>query len=157
MTGVRPSWDAVWMRTADAIAQRSRCVRAQVGAVVVDTGNRVIAASYNGPPHSWSDADGDTQCVAWCARGRGESKNDDYADCPSAHAEMNAIARLADPTATPFTLYVSTGCCFHCAKVIANTRIARVVARWDTAYRDPVSVMDFLRACNLAVQDWTEF
>lgn len=151
---MRPSWESVWMKTADAIAERSRCDRARVGAVIVSEHNNVLAAAYNGPPHSWCESAGtDSRCPTWCTRGSrapGEPVDDGYADCPAAHAEMNALARLDASQSAGSTLYVTTGCCFHCAKVIANTQIVRVVARWaDRA--DAGHVAEFLAECGLEV------
>lgn len=143
------------MQTADAIAKRSRCDRAQVGSVIVAPSNHVLAASYNGPPRGWDESrDDSTRCRSWCARGAGQSVDPGYADCPAAHAEMNALARLDASQATGATLYVTTGCCFHCAKVVANTRIDRVVARW-AARADADHVVTFLKECGLMVVDYT--
>lgn len=150
----RPSWDDVWMATADALGSRSRCDRAQVGAVIVGPTNLVLAASYNGPPHSWLPAAvSSSRCTDWCPRGRGESVDPGYADCPAAHAEMNAIAR-AQSSLSCATLYVTTGCCYHCAKVVANTTIVRVVARWANSHNNPQPVMDFLTNCDVHVENY---
>ena len=45
----RPSFDEIYMDLAEKLANRSHCVKAQVGAVLTkDT--RIISRGYNGPP-----------------------------------------------------------------------------------------------------------
>jgi dCMP deaminase len=44
----RPSWDTYFQDIARAVAQRSSCPRAQVGAVVVNEQRRIVATGYNG-------------------------------------------------------------------------------------------------------------
>lgn len=150
------SWDAVWMTMADTIAKRSRCDRAQVGAVLVSPDNLVISAGYNAPPHSWWPAatQPQTHCTEWCPRARGESLDSGYADCPAAHAEMNALAQAKESLGNA-KLYITTGCCYHCAKVISNTYITRIVARWpERPGYDMKAVRQFLTDCGLSVSEY---
>ena len=65
MTNTRPSWDEVWMQVADTVALRSRCSRAQIGAVVVSKDQRVSSTGYNGPAASFPN---EGECVNWCPR-----------------------------------------------------------------------------------------
>lgn len=44
------SWDDYFLNLAVAVSKRGTCPRAQVGAVVVDKKNRVVAVGYNGAP-----------------------------------------------------------------------------------------------------------
>lgn len=62
----RPTWDATWLAVATTMATRSLCVRDQVGAVIVDARNRVVATGYNGPPTGFPHED--RSCRAWCPR-----------------------------------------------------------------------------------------
>ena len=48
-TDQRPSWDEYFMRMAELTAQRSTCLRRQVGAVIVKD-KHIIATGYNGAP-----------------------------------------------------------------------------------------------------------
>lgn len=68
MTGSRPTWDEVWLRVAAEVATRSLCVRDQVGAVIVDPGNRIVATGYNGPPAGFPHMD--LTCDRWCSRAK---------------------------------------------------------------------------------------
>lgn len=147
----RPSWDEVWMATADAVAERSLCVRAQVGAVIVTNDNRVQAASYNGPPPGFSHLD--RKCNFWCDRASAAPTDlhPEYHDCPSTHAEMSALAR--SPRSEGATIYITGACCMSCAKVIPQTGITRVMHRvaFSDMHRDPEKVEAFLRACGVEV------
>lgn len=149
----RPSWDQVWMDTAFVVARRSLCIRAQVGAVLVDPDNVVRAASYNGPPAGFEHHG--AQCSVWCPRGRGESLEPGYDDCPAAHAEANAIAR-AGRTAAGGTIYVTSAVCYSCAKLIPGAGITRIVhvVRPEEAHRHPARTEDFLRKMDVRVVRW---
>lgn len=120
----RPTWDAVWMRMSDILAQRSRCDRAKVGCILVDEKKNILAATYNGPPPGY-EVEG--TCRSWCPRamGIGEVSND-YSNCPSSHAEINAVARMR-PADGAITAYVNRMCCSSCAKALAAAGVSRVV------------------------------
>jgi dCMP deaminase len=45
----RPSWDQYFMTITRQVAERSTCLRAKVGAVIVRDRN-IIATGYNGSP-----------------------------------------------------------------------------------------------------------
>ena len=45
----RPSWDEYFMQMAELTAQRSTCLRRQVGAIIVKE-KHIIATGYNGAP-----------------------------------------------------------------------------------------------------------
>ena len=46
----RPSWDEYFIKLATEVAKRSTCLRRQVGAVIVDKDNHILATGYNGAP-----------------------------------------------------------------------------------------------------------
>jgi len=53
---MKPSFDEIYMSLAINLANRSHCVKAQVGAVLVkDT--RIISLGYNGPPSGTHNCD----------------------------------------------------------------------------------------------------
>lgn len=66
MAVTRPTWDNTWLAVARDVAARSLCVRDQVGAVIVDSRNRIIATGYNGPPTGFPH--NDEKCDRWCSR-----------------------------------------------------------------------------------------
>jgi dCMP deaminase len=147
----RPTWDDVWMETALAVAKRSLCERAQVGAVIVTKDNRVEAASFNGAPDR-TDTRG-LPCSHWCERQRTGVKGPDYSTCPSIHAEANALMRADWSKIQQGTLYVTGAVCANCAKLIMGSGLLRVVqcVNPDEGHRDPETVEDQMRKSGLVV------
>jgi len=155
----------VWIEVARTVARRSLCSRAQVGAVIVTAGNRVVATGYNGPPAGFMYLTseplglGET-CEHWCERGRASffgtetPTAGDYSDCPSLHAEANALMAADRSTWQDGTIYVLGDVCHACAKLIANSGLARVVVQRDAidrSYRTSETGYDLLRACGLSL------
>lgn len=162
----RPSWDEVWAHVAHAVATRSLCVRAQVGAVIVDSRNRIVATGYNGPPAGFDprDAEGESSlqlgCSWWCDRGKlpldieYRKLERDYSDCVALHAEANALMAADRSTWEGGAIYVLGDVCFSCAKLIANSGLSTVFVKQDNEernYRDPQRSYEFLEACGLEV------
>lgn len=150
---LRPTWDETWMNMAHVVAKRSRCVRDQVGAVVVSIANRIVDTGYNGPPRGLRV---DGPCVSWCQRSLavvGHSLDPDYKDCVSLHAEANALM-FGDRTAREHgTIYVTSGICSACAKLIGNSGLMRVVVdiTHTPPHRSSDRWYDFIRSCGLRV------
>lgn len=156
MTDARPSWDETWMTVADTIARRSRCVRAQVGAVIVSSNGRVAATGYNGPAATYPVAGA---CDSWCPRARGETPLDtSYDACPSIHAEENCIAYVDRSRIELGTIYVTSAMCMRCAKLVSNSGIRTVVMRVVDGHehRRPDDVIDYLTACDIIVEIWRD-
>lgn len=112
------------MGVANVVAQRSRCTRAQVGAVIVDARERIVATGYNNPPAGMR-TEGD--CTNWCPRAKGKRLCPGYTDCFSVHAEANAVAYADRDRMEGGTLYVNRSVCPQCAKLIANCGLRRIV------------------------------
>lgn len=150
----RPSWDSTWMAVADSIAERSNCDSRQVGAVIVTSENRIVSSGYNGPPRGFPISAGQT-CDSFCPRRQSGSQPLSYGlSCPSVHAEANALIFADRSTYQGGTIYVTAACCQDCAKLIANSGVARVVMRVDDrdTHRQPYVTVDFLRTCGLEVE-----
>jgi dCMP deaminase len=156
----RLSWDELWLGIADLVAKRSLCVRAQVGAVIVDRDNRIIATGYNGPPQGFDH--GGQLCDRWCERGAKNVEitalDRDYTDCVALHAEANAISVCDRSLRERGTIYVMGTPCFSCAKLIANSGLAAVVigpdrlgTATDVAHRSPRTTIEFLESCDVDV------
>ncbi|HEX5782922.1 MAG TPA: deaminase, partial [Solirubrobacteraceae bacterium] len=136
----RATWDETWMAVADAVARRSACVRAQVGAVIVDRHNRIIATGYNGAPAGYVMAQAHGSCRSYCPRALVENGDVDagYTDCVSIHAEANALAFCDRRDREGGVMYVTTSVCYGCAKLVANSGLVRVVLRVPPLeHRDP--------------------
>lgn len=154
MTDHRPEWDQTWLEVAEVMSRRSRCSRAQIGAVIVSANGRISATGYNGPAATLS-ADG--PCVEWCARARGESSLDmEYASCPSIHAELNALMYVDRSRVEGGAIYVNSSLCMNCAKAISNSGLRRVTylsPSEDDSHRAPSDVVEYLRSCGLEVTE----
>lgn len=150
----RPDWDATWMQVAEVVALRSRCTRAQYGSVIVDSENRIVASGYNGPASGFPTIGGEF-CSAWCHRsqnGPGEQPLS-YADCPAVHSEANCLLQCSRTARIGGTMYVSGIPCIDCAKLIANSGLARVVYKNETGlpHRSPTTALQHIRTCGISV------
>jgi len=138
--------------------------------VIIDTTNRIVATGYNGPPTGWTKhrlirrdehlqiipAHGD--CRDWCERGRNGPTDEtlfSYADCPTIHAEANALSFCDRRHREEGTLYVTSPTCIGCAKLVANSGLKRVVmlGDGDRTYRvgDGVDGASFMEKSGLRV------
>lgn len=141
---------------ARAVAKRSRCRRAQVGAVIVDATNRIVATGYNGPPANLRTPEGD--CGAFCPRGLvGPNPNTlaDYSDCVTIHAEANALLFCDRRDRLNGTIFVTGHTCVTCAKLIANSGLAcLVICNVEEDKRESRSAdasYELLRNCGILV------
>lgn len=158
----RLSWDQVWGLTAKNMGRRSLCIRDQVGAVIVDSSNRIIATGYNGPPQGFPH--GELTCDRWCPRARNGVKMGlpakpvelaaDYSDCPALHAEANALSVCDQKDRIDGTIYVTSGICIGCGKLIANSGLTRAVVRASVqpAHRNSDATYQLLRDCGMEVE-----
>ena len=117
---MKPSFNDIYMDLASKLAQRSHCVKAQVGAVLTkDT--RIISLGYNGPPAGTHNCD-----LEWPETG---CPRDSKGSCSLAlHAEQNAILYAAKNNVSMqgATLFVTLSPCISCARVIYTTGIQKV-------------------------------
>ena len=85
--------------------------------------------------------------------GSGETS---YANCPSLHAEANALSVCDRDDRYLGTIYVTSIPCMDCAKLIANSGVARLVYREtkrgaERESRHDESPLGFLVECGLGV------
>jgi dCMP deaminase len=114
------SFNDIFMNLAKDLANRSHCVKNQVGAVLTkDT--RIISIGYNGPPPNTHNCDEEWPETG-CPR---DSRN----SCSLAlHAEENAIL-YAVKNGTQIngsTLYTTLSPCIACARLILSSGIKEV-------------------------------
>ena len=117
---MKPSFDQIFMKLATDLAQRSHCVKAQVGAVL-SKDTRIISIGYNGPPAGTHNCDEEWPETG-CPR---DSKN----SCSLAlHAEENAILYAVKNGASleGSTLYITLSPCLPCARIIYSSGIKKV-------------------------------
>lgn len=161
MTAVqdRLSVDACWLEVASTVARRSACTRSQVGAAIVTAGGRLCSTGYNGPPAGLNvRADGgfrSAACRTDCPRSSGEQLPNNYSNCISIHAEINALLFCDRTMVEGGTVYVTRMPCFDCAKAIANSGASRLVVRFQPqvdAHNGIRMIRDFLLDCGLRVE-----
>ena len=125
MMSNRPTWDQYFMTITRQVAERSTCLRAKVGAVIVRDKN-ILATGYNGSPAGLPHCL-DVGCLdlpladARAARSRRTAS-------ARIHAEINAIAQAAKNGAAirDADIYITHTPCIHCFKVLINTGIKRI-------------------------------
>lgn len=146
------------MTMAFAVAKRSRCVKAQVGCVIVSPTNNAAAVSYNGPPATYRVACADplTECDQWCPHARAEDGGRrDYMDCVSSHAEANGLMQAEKRLIAGGTIYVTTVPCFFCAKMIANSGLTRVVyGTSEGSYREIPLMFELMSQSQVEMVPW---
>lgn len=119
------SWDEYFMALAHLSAVRSKDPSTQVGAVIVDSNNRVVGLGYNGFPRGCDDSK-----FPWEREG-------EYLDTKYAyvvHAELNAILN-ANKLIENCRLYVSLFPCNECSKAIIQSGIKEIIYESDK-YKD---------------------
>lgn len=139
----RLTWTQTWMHIAKTMSFRSDCTRSQVGAVIVNVKNRIIATGYNGPP---ANSDAVYTCALSCPRNRGEATGTGYGfTCISVHAEANALLFCDRSMIEGGSLYVNAVPCEDCAKMIANSGLSFVYFIDDEKPNRPAqTIIDYL-------------
>lgn len=125
----RLPWNKYFMALAKLASVRSSCNSRPTGAIIV-SGKRVIATGYNG------SISGEPQCSDnnsdFCLRrsiGRNDSGTNKYQDCPSVHAEQNAINQIAQYGGVELqdsVIYCTLFPCIHCLKNIKSVGIKKI-------------------------------
>ncbi|MDR1355604.1 MAG: dCMP deaminase family protein [Propionibacteriaceae bacterium] len=127
---VVPSWDEYFLMLAKTVSARAKCVRRQVGAVLV-VDKRIIATGYNGA------APGRPDCLEGaCPRGLlGYDVVPAFSDydmpgtpgfCVAIHAEVNALL-FATRDTQGGVAYITDEPCSGCRKALAAAGISRAV------------------------------
>ena len=143
----RPSWDEYFMQMAELTAQRSTCLRRQVGAIIVKE-KHIIATGYNGAPKGLPHCEE----LGGCLREKLEIPSGERHElCRALHAEQNAIIQGATlgQSIEGATIYITHQPCIICAKMIINAGISRIVIR--RGYPDEMS-RGMLREAGLKVE-----
>jgi dCMP deaminase len=134
----RPTWDEYFIEITRAVAKRSTCRRAQVGAIIVKD-KRILTTGYNGAPRGLPHClDVGCEIVdGHCVR--------------TLHAEQNAIiqAALHGVSVEGGTIYSTHQPCHVCAKMIINAGLVRVV--YVGEYHDEIA-MEYLRLAGVRVE-----
>ena len=105
------------------------CLKANYGAVIVDSTDHIISTGYTGMPKG-------VQHCTTCARINMPSGSN-YEKCRSVHAEMNTLLQ-AGKKAEGCIMYLNKNKidehimpCYLCSKMIVNSGIVRVITPYD--------------------------
>lgn len=126
-----------YLDIAQAVAQRSTCIRKKYGAVIVKN-DAIVSTGYNGAPR------GRKNCcdIGYCLREKMNiPRGERYELCRSIHAEQNAIISASREEMLDASLYlvgldfatdeiVSDACCCQmCKRMVINAGISTVIIR----------------------------
>ena len=123
----RPSWDEYFMEMAELTAQRSTCLRRNVGAVIVQN-KHIIATGYNGAPRGLAHCEE----LGGCLREKLQVPSGERHElCRALHAEQNAIIQAATlgHSIEGASMYITHQPCSICAKMIINAGIDKIVVK----------------------------
>ena len=144
----RPDWDTYFSRIAQMVAERSTCLRRQVGAVFVKE-NRILATGYNGAPNNVLHC---FELPGGCLREAQKIPSGQRQElCRGLHAEQNAILQAAafGVSLNGATVYCTHQPCITCAKMIINAGVKRVV--FLGSYPDELS-LEMLKEGNVVLE-----
>ena len=148
----RTSKQNYYLDIADAVLERSTCLRRKYGAIIVRN-DEILATGYNGAPR------GRRNCsdLGGCAREKLHIPSGQrYELCRSVHAEANAIISASRRDMIGATLYLvgrsaatnellpDAMCCSMCKRQIINAGIDRVVIRVDEKLYRTIPVSDWI-------------
>ena len=149
----RTSKENYYLDIADAVLQRSTCLRRMYGAIIVRN-DEIISTGYNGAPRGRINCTDAGRCA------RVEMKipsGERYELCRSVHAEANAIISASRRDMVGSTLYLvgrdgRTGAllgdatsCAMCRRQVINAGISKVVIRKTETEFEVVDVQDWVQ------------
>lgn len=127
------SWDEYFMSVAKLTSMRSKDMNTKVGAVLVDSKNRIIGAGYNGLPSHIDESKFPTS----------NNKSLPYNETKYAyvaHAELNSILNTTVYNLTDSKIYCTLFPCNECAKVIIQKGISEIIYLSDKYHDDPIYI-----------------
>lgn len=124
------NWQDYFMEIAKTVSMRSNCLRAQVGAIIVDEHKKIKATGYNGVP---------TKVISCMEKGSCYRKENNipsgtmYETCRSIHAEQNAIIQAGEANCRNNTMYIygHNLICILCQRFIVQSGIKKVYLQKD--------------------------
>ncbi len=124
------NWDEYFLEIAKTVSSRSNCIRAQVGAVIVDKNKTIKSTGYNGTPSKV------VSCMelGYCYREANKIESGTrYETCRSIHAEQNAIIQAGMDKCRDATIYIygHNFVCILCKRFIVQSGIKNIVIQKD--------------------------
>lgn len=116
----RPSKHAYFLEIATTVAKRSTCARRQVGCVLVDSYDQIIATGYNGV------AKGLPHCTDSPCPGASMPSGTGLNVCTALHAECNSLIQCRCINDI-VTCYCTASPCVNCIRMLLNTPCRTIV------------------------------
>ncbi len=141
-----------YLNIAEAVAERSTCLRKKYGTVIVNN-DEIISTGYSGAPR------GRKNCMdlGYCTKKQylPDTRHGGYDMCRSVHSEQNAIISAARKDMIGSTLYLcgyrekgvyeeGASPCLMCRKMIINSGIKEVIVRIDKYKYQRIEVQDWI-------------
>lgn len=141
-----------YLNIAEAVAERSTCLRKKYGTVIVNN-DEIISTGYSGAPR------GRKNCMdlGYCTKKQylPDTRHGGYDMCRSVHSEQNAIISAARKDMIGSTLYLcgyrekgvyeeGASPCLMCRKMIINSGIKEVIVRIDKDKYQRIEVQDWI-------------
>ena len=133
----RKSKTDYYLELADAVLQRSTCIRRKYGAIIVNN-DEIVSTGYNGAPRGRKNCSD----YGYCTRQKlNIPSGERYELCRSVHAEANAVISAARRDMIDGTMYLvgrdcetgellsDTTSCSMCRRLIINSGIKQIIAR----------------------------
>ena len=139
----RPSWDEYFMAIVDVVATRSQCLRAHVGAVIVNRDHRILGTGYNNPRPGVLSCEEMGSCLIVDRAGHGPSCR------RTIHAEINAAMHLVGKHEDDCIMYTKFAPCNPCLEFIVKFGIKEII------YQESYDVVDTEREALLDAYDAT--
>lgn len=141
----RLAWPDYFMKIAHLVAERSTCLRRQVGAVAVRD-QRILATGYNGAPSHVA------HCLdVGCVRERiGIPSGQRHELCRGLHAEQNLVVQAAilGLSLSGTEVYCTHQPCLICSKMLINCGIVKIW--YASGYPDELA-LQMLAEANVAL------
>jgi len=153
---MRPTLNNIFMQTAELFAQRSTCIRVQVGSILVRD-NKIIATGYNGSTKNhqhcydyFKDSKLDIHSQEFI------DKHFKFSEEHELHAEQNVLLFCAKEgiSTKDTTLYITLSPCLSCAKVIYVSGITKVIYKKE--YDRDLRGIEFLKENNIIIEKYSE-
>lgn len=150
---MRTSKRDYFLRIAEVVATQATCLRRQVGCVLVNSRNHILATGYNGraaglrhcnEPRDFSASlNGTINIVVGAPRdypyacaGAAAASGTDLNSCEAIHAEQNALLQCRNPWEI-VACYVTVSPCVTCVKLLMNTSCRAIYFREAYAHDEP--------------------
>lgn len=119
---MRKPWSQHFLNIAKEVASMSTCIRRNVGCVLVDSRNRILATGMNGvSPGAKHCNEGNNQCP-----GAYSPSGTNLDECYSSHSEINALLQCRDVWAIQVA-YITCSPCTSCVKALLCTSTKEIV------------------------------